>query len=161
MSFLSSADPSYTRSHYFIIFFHLSFLFFSLLPSPTAKIPPTTRKRKLAEAIASTKSEKATNKRVVASAATADDHPSASTPTSASASASAPVPVPAPASASASSASSKPQAKSNNSSPPNPVTGMDSDEDFLSAVSSDDDVMNDTENEELSGGEGLCLPLDP
>ena len=38
---------------------------------------------------------------------------------------------------------------------------MDSDEDFLSAVSSDDDVMNDTENEELSGGEGLCLPLDP
>ncbi len=31
---------------------------------------------------------------------------------------------------------------------------MDSDEDFLSAVSSDDDAMNDTDNEDLSGAEG-------
>jgi ariadne-1 len=40
--------------------------------------------------------------------------------------------------------------------PPTPVTGMDSDEDFLSTVSSDDDVMQDSDNDGISGGEGMC-----
>ncbi|KAK8113816.1 uncharacterized protein PG998_001693 [Apiospora kogelbergensis] len=38
--------------------------------------------------------------------------------------------------------------------PPTPVTGMDSDEDFLSTVSSDDDVMlDDSDNDDISNGD--------
>lgn len=100
-------------------------------PISTAKIPPTTRKRKAAEAkISSTKTDKTPNKRVLASAAA----PESTLPTASA-------------------------AKPSEAAPPTPVTGMDSDEDFLSTVSSDDDVMQDTDNEDLSGAEGLFHPV--
>jgi hypothetical protein len=94
-------------------------------PSTTAKIPPTTRKRKAAEAtIASIKADKLPNKRTTASTAAAATIASAE------------------------------------AAPPTPVTGMDSDEDFVSTISSDEDVMqDDTDGGDVSGAEGglLCF----
>lgn len=88
---------------------------------PADKIPPTTRKRKAAEAkISAETTDTLPNKRVVASAAATD------------------------------------------AAPPTPITGMDSDEDFLSTISSGDDGMqDDTDNDDLSGGEGMSVPVNP
>lgn len=93
-----------------------------------AKIPPTTRKRKAAEAtITSTNIDDLPNKRVLASAAK---------PTSALAGS---VTVTAAA-------------------PPTPLTtgsnDMDSDEDYISGLSSEDELMQDDSLDAMSGAEG-------
>ncbi len=47
-------------------------------------------------------------------------------------------------------------AASASAAPPTPVTGMDSDEDFVSNMSSDDDMMqDDTDNDLSAGDEGM------
>ncbi|KAF9873500.1 IBR domain-containing protein [Colletotrichum karsti] len=85
------------------------------LPSPPPKvgtIPPTTRKRKAAEATISSKSQDVLPNKRIASAATQD-------------------------------------------APPTPVTtasnGMDSEEDFMSALSSEDEIMQDDSGDDMSG----------
>ncbi|KAK1720433.1 IBR domain-containing protein [Colletotrichum acutatum] len=49
--------------------------------------------------------------------------------------------------------------------PPTPVTtasnGMDSEEDFMSAPSSDDEIMQDDSGEDMSGPDGMYTPLNP
>ncbi|OBS18287.1 hypothetical protein FPOA_10014 [Fusarium poae] len=87
------------------------------LPS-TATIPPTTRKRKAAEAtITSANRDEAPNKRVIASAALSDKH----------------------------------------ALPPTPITTvsnpMDSDEEYMSALSTDDEIMQDDSGDEISAGD--------
>ncbi|KAJ0338447.1 hypothetical protein COL922a_005574 [Colletotrichum nupharicola] len=89
------------------------------LPSPTSlvgTIPPTTRKRKAAEATISSESPDALPNKRIASAANQTQH-----------------------------------------APPTPVTtasnGMDSEEDFMSALSSEDEMMQDDSGEDMSGAD--------
>lgn len=83
--------------------------------SPTDTIPPTTRKRKAAEATLSSVNKGQHPKKRVASAA----------------------------------------------SPPTPVTAgspsMDSDDDFMSGVSSEDDVLQDESDNDNASGDGMWL----